>query len=313
MTHGSSSGVEANILIVEDEANTLNIMREYLSRANFRIRTASNGWDAIKRLKDDHIDLVISEMSISDMDGSNLREKCILHPNTRDVPFLFLLDEGQTDRHVRALRSGVDDCITKPFDPVILVARVQAVIERRHSYEEMVRVDPLTRLLNRPSLDKEVREELARLSRYKRHASLVYLEIEDFDKVHTEGGVSMGDLLLTCLAGVILTSVRNMDIVGRYFGETFLLYLPETNARGAEILTTRIQKKMAAIADAIAAYKLTFTSGIVTSPDDGTSLDMLLERVQQAKERANSEQQGSVAHWDPANLEKYLDEGQSTR
>ena len=289
----------AHILIIEDDAVTLHTMRDYLSRAGFRVRTAANGWEAMKRLKERPVDLIISELNISDMDGSSLREKCVMNPQTRDIPFLFLVAEDQTDSQVRALRSGVDDCVTKPFDPVILVARVQAVIERRLSYEEMVRIDPLTRLLNRPTLHRVLREELARARRYERIAAIVILDIDAFQQKNDEGGIAMGDLLLTCLGGIILTTIRTMDIASRYHGEKFLIYLPETLQPGALILTKRIQEQLATIADKIAGYDLTFSAGIVLAPNDGLELDDLLEKLELALSKAKSDGAGSIVTWNP--------------
>jgi diguanylate cyclase (GGDEF)-like protein len=290
---------QRHVLIVEDDANTLHLMRDYLSRANFRVRTAPDGWEALKRLKDGPVDIVVSEHSVADMDGARLREKCMLNPVTRDIPFLFLIDGGQTESHVRALRSGVDDCLIKPFDPVILVAHVQAVIERRRAYEEMVRVDPLTRLLNRPALEKELAEELLRVMRYKRVASLVLIDIDAFTEVNAESGVAMGDLLLTCLSGVILTNIRAMDIAGRYHGGQFILFLPETPLEGATILTRRIQEQLATIANAVAGFQLTFTAAMVALPKDGDNIDVVLPRLDQALHQAKEEfQEGGVLyHW----------------
>lgn len=222
-----------------------------------------------------------------------------MNPRTREIPFLFLVEEDQTDGQVRALRSGVDDCVTKPFDPVILVARVQAIIERRLSYEEMVRVDPLTRLLNRPTLELVLREELARVRRYDRIATLVILDIDAFEEANGEDGTSMGDLLLTCLGGVILTTIRTMDIASRYHGEKFLIFLPETLQPGALRLTTRIQEKLADIADRIAGYKLTFSAGIVLAPNDGLDLDDLLGKLEIALKKAKSEAPGTIVTWSP--------------
>jgi diguanylate cyclase (GGDEF)-like protein len=289
---------QRTVLVVEDDANTLHLMRDYLSRASFRVRTAPDGWEALKRLKDGPVDIVVSEHAVTDMDGARLREKCMLNPATRDIPFLFLIDGTQTDSHVRALRSGVDDCIVKPFDPVVLVAHVQAVIERRRSYEEMVRVDPLTRLLNRPALEKELEEELRRVARYRREASLVLIDIDAFTDVNTEGGVAMGDLLLTCLAGVILTNIRVMDIAGRFQGGKFIIFLPETGREGATILTRRIQKQLGTIANAVAGFELTFSASIMALPEDGDDIDTVLPRLEQALTQAKEEVgRGAVYHW----------------
>ncbi len=291
---------QRNVLLVESDPNAMHLMRDYLSRANFRVRTASDGWEALKRIKDGAVDIVVSEHGLADVDGARLREKCMLNPATRDVPFLFLIDSSQVESHVRALRSGVDGCLVKPFDPVILVAHVQAVIERRRSYEEMVRIDPLTRLLNRPSLEKELTEELRRVSRYRRTATLVLIDIDAFSDVNAESGMAMGDLLLTCLSGVILTSIRTMDIAGRYQGGQFILFLPETPSEGALILVRRIQEQLRTIASAVAGYELTFSASTIFLPEDGDNIEIVLPRLEQALQEAKAADNGrggTIIQW----------------
>lgn len=292
------------ILVIEDDANQLNTIRDYLTRAKFLVRTAVNGWEALKRIKESPLDLIISEMTINDMDGASLREKCLLTPSTRDVPFLFIVDAKQTDSQVRALRSGVDDVITKPFDPVVLVAHVQAAIERRHSYDRMVRIDPMTRLLNRPTLEKELNDELDRVKRYNRFASMMVMDVDNLNSVNMENGVALGDLLLTCLSGIVLTTIRTMDIAGRYRGAMFLLFLPETDKQGAAVLAGRIQRQLLAVADTVAGVELTFSAGIVSIPDDGTEIRELFTRCEHALKKAKEAGPGNTVFWDQAFVEE---------
>lgn len=287
------------VLVVENDANSLHLIRYHLSKGGFQVRSASNGWEALKRLKDGPVDLVLSEVTIPDMDGFTLRERMLLDPGTRDIPFLFLTADTQPDKQVRALRIGVDDYMTKPFDPIVLVARVQAVIERRRVHDEMVRFDPLTHLLNRATLELHVTEDLTRLERYQRFSTLAMLDMDGFARVNAEQGHSMGDLLLTCLAGMIATSIRTMDSAGRYSGAQCILYLPETHPEGAKIVLERLQVQFGKACEAITSTKITFSAGIVESPRDGTHFDQLCSRVGQAMHIAKHRENDKIVIWTP--------------
>lgn len=269
MHNGNGPRHAPEVLLVEDDANLLHISRDYLARAGFSVSVASTGWEALKALKSLPADLIISEMNLSDVDGSSLREKCLVLPETREVPFLFIVPANQPDLQVRALRAGVDDVVLRPFDPIVLVARAQAVLARRQAYMEIVRVDPLTRLLNRHSFDAELEAELGRAQRYGRAGVLVLIDVDGFNKINDESGSALGDLMLTCLSGVVLSNIRNVDLAGRYRGEKLVLYLPETDLAGAEILAGRIQERLHHIADHVAGYPLSFTCGIIPAPMDG--------------------------------------------
>lgn len=82
------------VLIVEDDANILMVVREFLSRAGFQVLSAHSGWDALKVLREHAVDAIIAEDKVSRIDGSSLREKCLLKPDTREIPFLFLVPGG---------------------------------------------------------------------------------------------------------------------------------------------------------------------------------------------------------------------------
>lgn len=286
-----------NVLLVESDSNVVNVARDYLCRAGFQVLVASNSWEALKRAKDSPIDIVVAALSATDHESATLRDKLFLNPNTREIPFLYLVDDGDSDAMVNALRSGVDDCIAKPFDPVMLVARLQAVLLRRSSYERMVRIDPLTRLLNRPTLLDEVRMEMARVKRYKHMASLLLLDVEGLSAINAENGTAMGDLLLTCLSSVMMHSLRNVDIAGRYCGASFLLCLPDTKPEGARIVAARSQDLLGKASKTIANTLLTFRCGIIGAPEHGEDLEVLLPRLHEALDLAKQEGRGSIVVW----------------
>lgn len=293
-------GNGAIVLVIEDDPTTRNTIRDYLGRARFSVRTAVNGWEALKRLKETPVDAVIMASSIQDVDGSSLRERFVLNPESREIPFIFLVGHDEPESQVRALRSGVDDCIEKPFDPVVLVARVQATLERRKAYLRMVRVDPMTRMLNRPTFELELRDELKRVARYKRHGSVLFLDMDGYAEINAEHGYEMGDLMLTCLAGVILTRIRNSDIAGRLSGEKFMLYLPETDAGGARRLAERIQERVRQVGESVAAIPLSLSAGVVDVPSGGLDAPTLCRHAFTAVKRAKALQPGSVAVWEPS-------------
>lgn len=291
---------QPSILIVDENANERTSARDYLQRAGMRVRVAPNPWEAQKLLQEAPASLVIAGVQPMETSAGSLREHFFLGPETRDVPFVFLLpkdqDPGQ-QRHI--LRNGVDDCIQRPFDPVVLVARVQAALERQRNFLQMIAIDPLTRLLNPVTLENRLQDELKRALRYRRPAALLLLDIDGFRRVNQEHGAEMGDLLLTCAAGVILSALRSVDIAGRLHGDHFLLFLPETPCDGGEAVARRIRERLSAIADNIANLPLAFNCGLVPVPDAGDTLDALLAAAKTALEKAQAARNGGIGRWTP--------------
>jgi len=282
-------------LLVGDDVQTLANVREHLLRVGFCVRTAENGWDAFKSVKDTPPDIVVAEIPAPEADGCNLRERFLLDPGVRDIPFIFLTEDSGAEKQIRTLRSGVDDYIAKPCDPVAVVARTEAILARRRAHEEMIRVDPLTRMLNRHSVEREIHGELARLVRYRRQAGIAVIDLDDFAAINKEHGHPMGDLMLTCLGGILLAHVRSADIAGRLRGEEFVLYLPETPGAGAYTLLTRILDHFVASADAIAGIVTSFSAGIVEAPTHGAEWAELYEGASRMLRHAKNRGRGQIA------------------
>lgn len=107
--------------------------------------------------------------------------------------------------------------------------------------ERMAREDPLTGLLNRHSWDEAVNTELARLSRHGRFGSIIYLDLDGFKSVNDSHGHAAGDSVLKAVGRVLKESVRRPDLVGRYGGEEFVLFLPEIHPEAAMDVAERLR------------------------------------------------------------------------
>lgn len=126
-----------NILIAEDEENLLNIIKLYLAKEGFSIFTATNGDDALNIVETESIDLAILDWMMPKMSGievaSHSRE-------FSDLKILMITARSQDEDEIKALESGIDDYIRKPFDPRILVLRVKKLlnIENNISVNEIM-------------------------------------------------------------------------------------------------------------------------------------------------------------------------------
>jgi DNA-binding response OmpR family regulator len=168
------------ILVVDDEPNTITLVTYNLAKTGFRILVANNGKAALDILQKEKVDLILSDIMMPDIDGFDLYERVRLNIETRNVPFIFLTAKTHPEDETKGLRLGVDEYIKKPFDPFVLIARIQSVLERRRTFDLMTRTDPLTHVLNRAALEEEVGQELQRLKRYSSVGSLVPCNVHNF-------------------------------------------------------------------------------------------------------------------------------------
>ena len=120
---------EHKILVVEDE-QTLRRLLEYRLSKQYRVRTASNGEEALALIKQEYPDLIISDTTMPKMDGWEFNQALQKNIRTRVIPFIFLTAQGEDKDVLRGRRSGADDYITKPFDIDQLLIRISRLIER---------------------------------------------------------------------------------------------------------------------------------------------------------------------------------------
>ena len=125
------------ILIVEDEEAISNLIRMSLKKAGYSCEQAMDGESAADRIAEHTYDLVLLDIMLPGMNGYELLD----YIKTTNMPVIFITAMGTLDDKVKGLKAGADDYITKPFEMVELLARVESVLRRYHKSEERIEVD----------------------------------------------------------------------------------------------------------------------------------------------------------------------------
>src|SRR5258708_32909477 len=115
------------ILVIEDEANIVQLIRLYLEQANFTVITASDGVAGLELHAREHPDLIILDLMLPTMDGMEVCRRIRAWANT---PILMLTARQGEDDRIAGLDSGADDYLVKPFSPREVVSRVKAILRR---------------------------------------------------------------------------------------------------------------------------------------------------------------------------------------
>ena len=119
------------ILVVDDEEDILELVRFHLSREGYEVLCAETGEDAWRKIKTQHVDLLVIDLMLPGIDGLELTRKLKNDPQTRQIPVVMLSAKGEEVDIVTGLELGADDYVTKPFSPRVLLARLRAVFRRR--------------------------------------------------------------------------------------------------------------------------------------------------------------------------------------
>lgn len=120
------------ILVVDDERLIRNVIREYLENEKYEVFEAENGFDALRVLETNRVDLIILDIMMPRMDGFETLKEI---RKTKDTPVIMLSAMKEEEDKLSSFNLGVDDYITKPFSPKELVARVKAHLKRTNGKE----------------------------------------------------------------------------------------------------------------------------------------------------------------------------------
>src|ERR1700761_6094748 len=147
MTHEG----QRSVLIVDDEPTIVEVVARYLERAGYRTRTAANGEQALEAAARERPALVVLDLMMPGIDGLRVMRR-LRDQASEPLGVILLTARGEESDRVTGLRLGAEDYGVKPFSPVELVARVDAVLRRvdKPSSEEAasvglgdIRIDPV--------------------------------------------------------------------------------------------------------------------------------------------------------------------------
>jgi two-component system KDP operon response regulator KdpE len=157
------------ILVVDDEPRMRRFMRMNLDLEGYRVIEASNGMEAIDRVREDLPDLVLLDVMMPEMDGF---EALRFIRKTSSVPIIMLTVKGDEEDRVRGLELGADDYVTKPFSPRELASRIKAVLRRSEmpapADQSIIKVDDRLQIdFNRRQVIVEGKEIKLRPTEYR--------------------------------------------------------------------------------------------------------------------------------------------------
>ena len=147
-----------NILVVEDDRDTADMLKAYFEAQGYHIQWASWGADALRLIENTLPDLIVLDIRLPDIDGYEVCRQLRAQRRTEQVPVIFLTERRERIDRLSGLELGAVDYITKPFDIQELRLRVRNALKRSR-YETLV--DPITGLAGQPLIDEKLSSLLA--------------------------------------------------------------------------------------------------------------------------------------------------------
>ena len=255
----------AKILIVDDSAASLESIETILTSSGYETETANEGMEALDKFLKHKPDLVITDLEMPVMDGFALARLIRGDKSSAHIPIIFISAASDIASKLKAMETGGNDYITRPFNDDELLYKVKAMLRTKELYDELFKsretlqnseaelmkktellqleiaerenaeeqlrlksiTDDLTDLFNRRGFFTLSEKQWKSANRYKRKMSLMYMDLNNMKTINDKLGHSAGDQALIDTANILRNTFRESDIISRMGGDEFAVLLTE--------------------------------------------------------------------------------------
>jgi two-component system, cell cycle response regulator len=269
------------ILVVDDNLDNVEIISTRLRYRGYEIVEAHNGKEALAAFEQQAPDLVLLDVMLPDINGYDIARR-LKSSNESFTPVILVTALGDTQDKVAGLDAGADDYLTKPINFPELEARVRSMLrikrlqdeleEKNRELERLSISDGLTGLFNHRHIHGLLHEEFDRADRTGERLTVAMFDLDRFKSVNDNYGHQAGDRVLEDFAEILRESAREIDRLGRYGGEEFMVILPDTSIEDGVVFVERVRREVARRPFDIGRaepLKMTTSAGVATYPHEG--------------------------------------------
>lgn len=207
----------ARLLVVDDNKVNRMVLSRSLEQQGHAVETAENGREGLEKIRTQSFDLVLLDIEMPVMNGFEVLEACLNDVELRQIPIIMTSAMDELDAVVKCVELGAEDYLTKPVNPILLRARVNASLEKKRLRDEQ-------RKLFRTFATKEVAEELLRsgFSLGGKHvdASVMFADIRSFTTIaEMQDPAETIDMLNSYFALMFDAVTNNRGTVNQVIGD----------------------------------------------------------------------------------------------
>ncbi len=249
--------VKPKILLVQNTQTHRNGAIRYLDNAGYEVVLTGSGMSALAAARKQTIDLILLDVALPDIEGSDLCRRFRLDEETKGIPIILLTARGFTPVSITDQSAGPDDFIGKPYTESELIARISAALKTnklRHELEEKTRqlyetisqadalavIDPGTGLFSKRQFEAMLSKEFKRSQRFKQPMSCMLIDL-DGEKM----GRKAGEALVKSIIALVQKTIREVDTAALWTGEQLIVLLPNTIRNDAVQAAARILEAVA--------------------------------------------------------------------
>ena len=308
LNNDSDTFSQATIMMVDDEATTMEVMQAFLEEAGYqRFVLLEHSSRAMETLNEIRPDILLLDLMMPEVPGFEILQQVRAHSQLGHLPIIILTSSSDAETKLKALDYGATDFLAKPVDPSELILRVRNTLAAKAYQNQLAYYDSLTKLPNRSLFLDRLDWFLQRAERNNENLVMFHITLDQFKRVYNTLGPQVGDQVIMQIAGRISSCIRSSDMFGRgaddireldslfhVGGDEFSLLCPTmANSEHAIKLASRILKVMEEPFDANGTEAHIWPSiGIATYPEDAKDMTKLIQCAVGASAQANPHGKG---------------------
>ncbi len=244
----------SRVLIVDDHEDNVEVIRARLEASGYQVESAADGEEALERVRQSPPDLILLDVMMPRIDGMEVARRIKADETLPFIPIIMQTALDTVEHKVEGLGAGADDYVTKPINFAELEARVKSMLRIKVLQDELSRAnnelrrmavtDSLTGLHNRRNVEVLLHDMFEHSVRLHEPLACAMFDLDHFKSVNDTYGHQAGDTVLQQLAGLLKASAREIDKVGRYGGEEFIILLPGTVLDAAVTFAERTRQQV---------------------------------------------------------------------
>jgi diguanylate cyclase (GGDEF)-like protein len=284
---------EFHILVVDDEPFNIEVVAGFLDMESYKLSYATNGKSALKSVFDNTFDLILLDINMPAMDGFEVCQRLKEDPHTKDIPIIFLSALNDIPTITKAFSMGAADYLSKPFNGLELIARVNTQIQLRKYIRELkdkqnrlaklASTDTTTGLSNRLHFMSVIKKTTGSIQNYPSNLSLAYICIDHMNKINIMYGYKNGDRVIAKTAKVLKENIRPTDTVARLYGSVIVVLMPKTSLEASLYFIKKIQDTINKTK--ISTLQITLSIGVAEYKEN-ESLELFIARCENLMEES---------------------------
>lgn len=231
------------ILVVEDSNTSRDVTSHFLQQGGFRVLEAEDGEDALNILRSRHVDLILTDIMMPNLDGWGLYREIRADKSFNLTPFVFLSVLDDIDDQIKGLTLGVDDYLVKPVTPMQLIARVNTSLMRSERLKQYFYRNPVTDLETEPYFYQRFNQEVDRCRAAQQALSLVVVGIGNYVSLVRGHADWFAESAASEAGSLIRDKTRSYDIVADMGQGRFAVLLPNVKSEKAKTWAERLNQE----------------------------------------------------------------------